>query len=145
MVEVIDFVKDMLEEADSLAFADVFYGDQELIPRVPTACLEGDQFEEDPTDVGLTTNIVFTVQVIVYHSSMDGAETTRRDTDLYAEAVKAVLNSNRQLRSDINDGTTGLVTHCWVGNITYGYAVRQKKLMRAVKLQFNAVTRGRPL
>jgi hypothetical protein len=65
MVEVIDFVKDMLEEADSLAFADVFYGDQELIPRVPTACLEGDQFEEDPTDVGLTTNIVFTVQVIV--------------------------------------------------------------------------------
>lgn len=135
LVAVIDAVKEKLENDDTLVVEDVFYGDQNLIPNVPAIALEGRTFTEEPGDSGMLTSTTFEVMVLVYHSSIEGAEKTRRDADLYAEQVASILNVGRQL--------DGLLIHSWVSTIEYGYALRNDTMMRAARITYLGVSRGR--
>lgn len=135
LVAVADAVKLMLEnQSITLGLKDVFYGDQDLIPQFPAAAVEGQNLSERPSDTGFSKMNEFQVLVILYHSKIQDNQTTRREADLYAEAVKAVLNSDRQLG--------GLVTHCWVSSTDYGYAVRSGVTIRAARILFEAVAKG---
>lgn len=136
IVAVVDYIKATLLEANasSLGLQDVFYGDQDLIPRFPAAAVEPTSMQEEPSGEGFSKNNRFQVLVIIFHSKIGDNQTTKRECDLFAEAVKDVLNGDRQLG--------GLVTHSWTSATDYGFAVRGKVTIQATRILFEAISKG---
>ena len=133
MVTVVDFVKELLENAD-LGLQDVFYGDQDFIPRFPAAVVEPNSLVEAPTTAGFSKENHFQVMVMIFHSQLGSSEVTKRECDLAAEAVKDVLNADRQLG--------GLVTWGYVSSTDYGYAMRGKQTIQATRMLYEAISKG---
>ena len=129
LVTVVDAVVAKLEAAaDDLGLTDVFYGDQELIPRSPAACVETGTKDRSLRGATRRTDNAFTVYVLVYHSEVRSPQSNRRDADVLAESIETLLHQDKTLG--------GLVTHCYVTRLESGYSRKQNALLRSSRLTF---------
>jgi hypothetical protein len=119
----------------ALGLEDVWYGDQDSIPRYPAVCIEADTKSIPITDLNpmLYARNDFEILLILYDSIIGSVDTLRLQTDQLAEAITDVLHI------DIKLG--GLVTLGYVSLIQYGYIVKQGRLVRSAKLTWRGLNK----
>jgi len=133
LVAVADVIYDKLTaNMESLGLAGVLYGDQELLPSSPIACVESDNKTRDLRGATRRTDNVMTVFVLLYHSEVRSPQSNRRDSDLLAERVEALLHLDPTLG--------GIVTHSYATQLTSGYVVKNGQLLRASRITFQATS-----
>jgi hypothetical protein len=112
--------------AVSLGIQDVFYGDQNKVPRSPAVCVEPNDKGRDLVGAPRYTETILSVYVIIYHAVVQDEQVTRKQADLFAEAVEDLIHLDPQLG--------GLVIHCMVTSSQSGYAVKARSLFRATRM-----------
>jgi len=132
--DVVERLKDWSEDLN-VGEGDIYYGDQERIPRSPTLCVEPGEKKPELYGAGRMTEMIITVYVLVYHSEIKNTEENRRNADKLAEAIADRLNAIPTL--------DGGAIHCWVSNISSGYATKQNSTMRASRITFDVQTQER--
>jgi hypothetical protein len=127
----------LLEDHTELGFEDVFYGDQDLIPRTPAAAVESAGLARELQGIatgGMTRNEL-SVYIFVYHCPIQSAQKTRKECDQFAEQVQ------RLLHNDVTLG--GLVIHGFCNNSEPGVAVRGGAAMRAHRITWMGISKTR--
>lgn len=108
-----------------LGIAEVYYGDQTLIPVFPAVVLES--YPKDRT-IRVTHKFDLTIRVgiTIYHDKVQSTTVTKKEAEELAEAVEAVL------QEDMTMG--GLVLFGFVTRVEPGVAIRQREMIRASRL-----------
>lgn len=121
--------------ANGLNLAGVFYGDQELIPKVPAATVETGptQRELGGASSPPQTMIMFNILIMLYEGGLRDNQVTKKAVDVRAEATRAVLHANFRLG--------GLVIYSLVSSIEPGTAIRKGELIRAARLTWQGTTK----
>lgn len=125
-------VHDLLEENKvSLGLQDIYYGDQDKIPRQP-ACVEAGSKGQELNGAPRRTAVTMEVFVIVYHEKVADNEENQRKAELLAEAVEDLLHQDSAL--------DGLVIHSMVTSNEPGYVVRGGAQVKASRLTFQCTS-----
>lgn len=131
MVVVSKYIETVLTNANgTLLLADIFYGDQERIPRTPAACVEPGEKRRQLNGMPRKTQVDMTVYIIVYHYRISSLEEVREDNDELAELIETAVHVDAQLGGNVVDSM--------VTSIESGYQVKGKSLFRASRLTIEA-------
>lgn len=149
VTELAVHLQGLLTATASLGFEDVFYGDQNLIPRSPAACIEPVVIHREL--IGLPYNMENRMQVYVYvyFALQSDVQAVQLGVDELAEDTAEVINKDGlppagALASDPDTtGTSfgGRVIWGHVAKIEYGYAVKRNQLHRADRLTVDCLTK----
>src|SRR5512139_916007 len=116
-----------------LAPMDIFYGDQERIPRTPAVCVEpGEKNRELQGAPNMTSN-TFDIYVLIYHNKMQEIQLTRRECDVLAYEIEKRLHQNLQLG--------GIIIHGYCVSNESGYTYKQNTLYRSARLTYRATSK----
>jgi len=117
----------------SLGLKDIFYGDQELIPRYPAVAVDSVSKERELAGLPFRTDNNFTILLLVYHAQISNTAVTRKSCDEFAEAIE--LN--------LHDDTTmgGNVIHGYVTMMESGFAVRGGSQLRATRITWSGYSK----
>jgi len=96
--------------------ADIFYGDQQQIPRTPTVCVIADK--KTRTLEGMPRRVLNTITcfVIIYHSKIQDIQLNSAEADQLAEAIEADIHADPIMG--------GLVIHSMVTDVEAGQLSR---------------------
>lgn len=133
---VVQKVHDVLTAAKvELGLQDVWYGDQNLIPRYPAVAVEAGPFDRTLAGIGgkgRTENRI-RVLLLLYLAKIADVQVTKKQTDELAERIMD------KLHEDITMG--GLVIHGFVTTIEPGYATRGGTLMRTTRVTWEGLSK----
>lgn len=136
LVEVTQGIVDLLTtNQSSLGIKKVFYGDQQLLPETPVVCVESGSIGRDMSGAPFRTQNSFMVFILVYHSNVQDTQKTRKQADVFAERIVALLHQN------LNIG--GLVIHGYATSLESAYAHRGGEMLRASRITWEGVTKTR--
>ncbi len=136
LIDVADQLKILLEQYQTtLGIADVYYGDQVLVPRTPTVCVEPLEKVRELAGVSDRTENTIQVGIMIYHGQVTSSQITRRECDVFAEQVEKVLHLDRQLG--------GLLIYGFCNRLESGYAERNGALMFSSRLTYQGLTKTR--
>lgn len=127
--EIIDIAK------TDLGIEDVYYGDQELLPRMPSVTVESGTYSRELAGMGgkgMTENML-NVFVMVYYGKVQDVQSNSREADALAEKLMDVLHTDVTL--------DGLVIHGHVATIEPGYATRRGVLMRSARITWQGLSK----
>lgn len=127
------FIVDLLKGEPLLQLEDVFFGDQQLIPKTPSVAVEPGPMARELTGLPFRTDNTFTVFLIIYHSKVQGSQITRKECLEYAEAIMALLHTNKTMGDN--------VIHGYVTSIDPGYATRGGTLMMSTRLTWSGLSK----
>jgi hypothetical protein len=118
---------------------DVFFGDQQRIPRTPALCVEPGGKVRQLQGAPRRTEVTLSVYIIVYHYLVAQASVVREADDQLAETIEAFMHEaqNNQLL-DTNSEPT--VIDSMVTNVESGWMPKGNSLFRASRLAFEART-----
>lgn len=119
----------------SLGIEDVYYGDQNRIPKVPSISVQPGDKSRVFTQTGLHTTIGLPVYIIIFHSGIRDLQVTNKANDVLAEAVETLLHA------DITLG--GLVISSLVESVEPGFANRGKEYFVTHRLTWNGLSKKR--
>lgn len=124
---VATYVRDFLDanKAD-LQMLDVWYGDQDKIPRQPAACVEAGPKARELNGAPRRTQVVMEVYVIIYHEQIADGQESQRLSEQRAEATEDLLHQDSAL--------SGLVIHSLVTSNEPGYVRRGGQQVKASRL-----------
>jgi hypothetical protein len=112
---------------------DVYYGDQDRIPRTPSVCLEpGDKNRELEGSPNMTKN-QFQIYILIYHNKAQDIQLTRKECDQLAYDIEQYIHQDLQLK---NGGTTPNVIHGFIRANESGYTFKQGTLYRTARLTY---------
>lgn len=130
------FLTDKLNGAkNALQLADVFYGDQERLPRTPAACVEPGEKQRELNGAPRRTMITFTNYVIVYHNPVKTATKIREEDDQRAEAIERFIHADPYFADNLG---ADQVIDSLVTSIESGYQMKNNTLYRASRLTIEA-------
>lgn len=130
-VDMADYLKTLIEtNRTSLGLADVYYGDQNNIPRTPSACVDPGGKDRGLNGAPRRTLVTLTNYVLIYHNKMTSTEIIRREDDQRAEAIEKLIHQDSQMG--------GLVIDSMVTGIESGYLMRERTMFRASRLTIEA-------
>ena len=119
---------------DTYGLQDVFYGDQDSIPRSPCLCVEPGPKTRNVGGVNRRSDNTFLVYLILYHSEVRSSQTNMRDVVLLAEQIEEAVHADPRLG--------GLVTHCYCSQIIPGYATKASGgQMKAARITVEGMTK----
>jgi hypothetical protein len=128
-------VHDRLEAAKvTLGIVDVYYGDQQRIPRTPAVCVEPGGKTRELNGLPRRTAIRLTVYLIIYHYQLTGPEAIRENNDELAEDIEDFLHLDAQFRV----GGDMTVISSLVTAVESGYQQNRNSLFRASRLTLEA-------
>jgi hypothetical protein len=131
LVTVSKYIETMLStNAVALNLEDVFYGDQQRIPRTPAACVESGEKRRTLKGAPRMTLVDITTYIIVYHYKLKSVQEIREDNDLLAEAIETLVHSDCKLG--------GYVIDSMVTSVESGYQMKGNSLFRASRLTIEA-------
>jgi hypothetical protein len=131
LVTVSKYIETMLStNAVALNLEDVFYGDQQRIPRTPAACVESGEKRRALKGAPRMTLVDITTYIIVYHYKLKSVQEIREDNDLLAEAIETLVHSDCKLG--------GYVIDSMVTSVESGYQMKGNSLFRASRLTIEA-------
>jgi len=113
-----------------LNVSDVYYGDQEKIPRVPTVCVDTGSKRRELNGAPRRVMVDMELYVLVYTGAVASLSANREQDDLIAEAVETLIHLDATMG--------GLVIDSLVSDIEYGYALRNNSLFRTARLTVTA-------
>jgi hypothetical protein len=114
---------------------DVYYGDQELMPRTPSICVDPGTEQRTLQGVSFRTDNNFVVYIYVYHAKIQDNQLTRKEVQQVSEAIATLLHQDPQLG--------GLVIHSYVALNESGYTYRGKTMYRTNRLTFEPYSKTR--
>lgn len=119
----------------ALQIQDVYYGDQERLPRTPAVCVEPGEKVRELNGAPRRTLITFTNYIIVYHNPVKNATVIREEDDQRAEAIERFIHADPYFA----DGSgNDQVIDSLVTSIESGYQMRANTLFRASRLTVEA-------
>jgi hypothetical protein len=122
----------------ALGLQDVFYGDMDLIPRTPAACIETGPLVRQLTGAMARVDNSFTIYIMVYHGKVQDVQLNKLQCDQFAVAIQNKLHTDLRLDDPSVDATVtrgnGLVYYGMVTGIEPGYTIRSKSLMRTSRI-----------
>lgn len=131
--QLADYVVQLLQNhAAELGLLDVFYGDQDFLPRNPAAIVEPNRKEQELKGAPRRTAVQLGVYVVLYVSAITDTQTSRRDADRLGEEVEAVLHLDAQCN--------GQVIHSLVTINESGWSTKRSTPIRASRLTFEATS-----
>ncbi len=141
-VDVADALVARLEsQSVTLGLQDVHYGDQRLLPELPAVCVEPNTQERERTGTGERTRNDLSCWVLVYGTidmSEDDrdAQRTQRTVDVLTDLIAVDLNTYAKHGSTLG----GIITEGLCTRVEYGYAVRERTLLRGNRILFLATS-----
>ena len=133
---IVQYIVDKFEaNKTALGVKDVFYGDQNRIPNIPSITVEGGDKDRSYTQTGLQTVVNLPVFIYIYHSGIRDLQITKKACDELAEAVEALLHT------DVNLG--GLVVNGLVTSMEPGFANRGKEIFVVHRLTWQGIAKVR--
>lgn len=124
---------DLLEaNSVSLGLKQVFYGDEELIPKYPSVGVDPGPLRRNYTGESLRTDNNFTVYLMVYHGAIRSAQITRKAADVLAETIVDLLHTNVRL----GEGSAQLLIDSLVTVTEPGFAKRGNELLQTTRIQW---------
>lgn len=125
----------LVNNKTTLGLQDVFYGDQERIPRTPAAVVEPGGKQRTLNGAPRRTQVDITAYVIIYHYNLKNIETLREDNDRLAEQIEATIHQDAQMK----DGTGNMqVVDSMVTAVESGFQPKGNSLFRASRLTIEA-------
>lgn len=131
----------------TLGIQDVWFGDQDNVPRTPSVCVEpGVKRRELQGIPDMTLNTIDTF-FLVYHSPVGETQQARRDTIQFAEGIERYLHINH-LNLFAADGSQ-LTIHGFCSDMDPGYAYKgstspgRGTLYNAVQITWTSTTKTR--
>jgi hypothetical protein len=131
--EVAQAMVDKLKDSP-LDFAEVSFGEENLVPRMPAAMVEPQVKRSELYKTGKRTEDTFDLSITILHGRYDDRSITRHDTLEMAEDVKDELHKDTSLG--------GLVVFGFVNMIEPGFDERAKHLFHATRLTWTAKAIG---
>ena len=117
-----------------LGLADVFYGDQQQIPRTPAACVEPDGKRRILQGVPRRTENTFGLYVLLYISEISqSVQDNARESIEFAERVEDLLHADPTL--------DGLLIHSFCVEVEPGYRMRKDTRFRACRIKFEGINK----
>ena len=113
--------------------ADVYYGDQERLPRTPSICVESGDRPRNLAGVPNMTENVFTHFILVYHNPVAELQQTRKDVDHLAYQIEHWLHQDLQLK---DSGGNPRLIYGFVINHESGFTFKRETLYRTARLTF---------
>jgi hypothetical protein len=134
LTEVGKRLKRLLDDnRTELGLTAIYYGDQNLIPKVPALCLEPVQKERELTATQMQSTNTFTIAFMVYHSILGSIQDARLKADEFAETIEAFLHSNKSL--------DGMLIHSHCTSVESGYAQRGNTIMVTSRLTWQGLSK----
>lgn len=131
---VTKYIRNLLEQnAGSLGLRAVLYGDQEVIPKAPAACVVPAVLRRNFNQTGLQTDNNFELSILIYSSDLRAStENIQEACDELTERVMDLINvkgspANRGLGGD---QFGGILMEALTIGIEYEYSQTPDKLMR---------------
>jgi hypothetical protein len=119
----------------ALGLVHVWYGDQQLIPEMPAACVEIPTNSRERSNTGHIVMNNFETNIFVYHSQLQEINTTRKEVAQLGMAVANVLDADGRY----ND----LLIDSYISTIEPGYAERSNVFLQAVRLTWTGRAQSR--
>jgi hypothetical protein len=133
--EILDLAK------AELGIADVWFGDQNIVPRVPAVCVEPGVERRELQGVPDMVLMRIDTGISLYHSKVDRTQqVARRECVLFAENIKRFLHVNH-LRIFSADGTRQMTIHGFCTELDPGYAFMQGSRYNAVQMVWTSTTK----
>jgi hypothetical protein len=118
----------------SLGIADVFYGDQALIPRTPAVTVESGPKSRLLTNTGFMTTNTIQIYFMVYFGKVQDVQQNKRAADQLSEAIEDLVHLDKQLG--------GLVVTGYIVEVDPGMAERGKDvLLKANRLTWQGTSK----
>jgi len=112
---------------------DVWYSDQDRLPRTPAICIEPDEKQRTLEGAPNMTINEFTVFILVYHNAVRDVQVTREECDRLAYEIEKLIHQDLQLT---NGDPTPRVIHGYVRSNESGYTFKQGTLYRTARLTY---------
>lgn len=117
----------------TLGIQDVYYGDQDRLPRTPAVCVESGTKRRDLEGTPFYTRVSLPVMIMIYHSKIQDEQQNRKAADQLAEDIEAYLHADKQMG--------GTVIYGMVTEVDPGYAHRGGALLRAVRMTWEGTSK----
>lgn len=127
--KLIDIVKDNAV-ALGVNTDDVYYGDQNNIPRTPSVCIDPGDKKRDLNGAPRRVMTTMTNYIIVYHNQVASMQEVREDSDELGETIETLVHADPTLG--------GIAIDSLVTSIESGYLQRDRALFRASRLTVEA-------
>jgi hypothetical protein len=122
-----------------LVNGDVFYGDQDKLPRTPAVCVQASDTTSPLDGVPRMVRRQHETIITVFHAGYDDNQTTELESQQFADAVADFLDGNMELRDAA--GNDPLVIHGWVVSNAPGYMRVGDNKFRATRLTWQGVSK----
>lgn len=128
--------------ARTVTLQDVWFGDDETLPRTPCLVVEPGIKRTPLAGVPSQVENTLDVELLVYHATLDVARSVaRREVVGLAEVISTWLHNNHLNLQDSNGDR--IVIHGWVTNTEPGYAYKGGTLYNAVQMTWTGITKTR--
>lgn len=132
MSTICQYLVDNLAADSTLDFQDVWFGDQELIPRVPCATVDPGETTRILSEARRFVNCIITAYITVYHGQLDNRGTSLKSALQKGEATRDAIDAYQTLG--------GLVIFSYCSSVEVGTAVRGNNLLSASRISWEATT-----
>lgn len=121
------YVKDLLiANKTSLGLQDVWYGDQNTLPKTPSACVETGAKRRTYNGAPRRFQIDFEIYVLLYMERIQDLQKNRAEAETLAESVEAILHQDATMG--------GLAVDSYVAANEPGYTNRNRALVSTIRL-----------
>jgi hypothetical protein len=138
-------IKDFIElNKGALGISVVFYGDQQTFPSYPAVCVEPAITTRELSGMPYQTDNLFTVNILVYFSNLDGIENIQEICDDLSERLQDTINTE-SIAQQFAGGTRfgDIVVSGHTARLEYGYKMLANRLTRANRLVWIGFTKTR--
>ena len=111
---------------------DVWYGDQDRIPRTPAVCVEPGDKQRALAGVPNMTENEFEVFILVYHNKAQDNQLTRKEVDQIGYDIELLVHQDLQLT---NGGAPNMI-HGFIRSHESGYTYKSNTLYRTARLTY---------
>lgn len=130
------YMKQILEDEVSLGLQDVFYGDSDYIPRVPTVAIEVGDKSRELAGAQFQTDVEFDIILMVYHARLADSHEVQLEADRLLEDIEDFINQDKRMGDN--------VIHGYIRSTEQGLALRNEdEVMRAARMTWTGLSRQR--
>lgn len=127
----------------SLGIQNVYYGDQELIPKTPSVCVQPGNLVRTLSGALWQADTITSILIMVYHGEIQSKQINQAECDAFAIAIEDFLHTDHYLSNVAIDAQAPLITSGFVSSIEPGSIRRGGKLMFATRLTYTAFSKTR--
>ena len=112
----------------------VFYGDQDRLPRYPAICVDPGDKARELNGAPRRTAVEVTIYVLVYHGTYTDVQTNLKKSDELIEALEDLIHADPFFKDTSNLSDPDQVISSLVTRTESGYQVKSNSIVRTTRL-----------